>query len=185
MSVIGMPIVGARERIWVLDLGDVNGRVRAGSQYTVGGRRNAVGGGIIQRVGIAQHHVVGVGSAHRRLMVVVVEGIFAGQLGQIGRVAVGDIIEAHGDVAFLERLRQAAVAAGGDGLLDPGEEIGLTAARIVLGDFRDVAIELLPHLIETMNRAAAVGGIETGPLLRYQRIGTIGPVGVIQDTRVG
>ena len=161
----------------------------------VGGRGIAVAVGIIQRVGIAEHHHVGEGSAHHRLMVVVVERVFAGQLRQIGRVALGDVVEAHRDIAFLQQRgrrrvwRRIAVAAGGDRLLDPGEEIGLASARILPRDLRGVAVELLPHLVEAMHRAAAVSGIKAGGdlarLRLHQRIGAVRQVGGVQDAGVG
>src|SRR5258708_4844363 len=153
LTVIGVPVVGARRRIGILDLIDVNRRVRARNQNMVGGRGIAILVGVVQFVGIADHHVVGVGSAHRRLMVIVVQGVFAGELGQIGRVALGDVVEAHRDIAFLERVRRRiAVAAGGDGLLAPGEQVGLTAACIVPGHLAGVAVKLLPQLVEAMPR---------------------------------
>lgn len=56
---------------------------------------------VVKGVGIAEHHEIGVGSAHHWLMVIVGERIFAGEFGKIGRVALGYVIKAHCDVAFL------------------------------------------------------------------------------------
>ncbi len=156
----------------------------------VGGRGIAILVGVVQFVGIADHHVVGVGSAHRRLMVIVVQGVFAGELGQIGRVALGDVVEAHRDIAFLERVRRRiAVAAGGDGLLDPGEQVGLTAACIVPGHLAGVAVKLLPHLVEAMHRAPAISRIKAlGGFARdhrHQRIGAVRQVVGVQDAGIG
>ncbi len=67
----------------------------------IGGRGIAILVSVVQLVGIADHHVVGVGSAHRRLMVVIVQRVFAGELGQIGRIALGDVVKAQRDIAFL------------------------------------------------------------------------------------
>jgi len=43
-------------------------------------------------------------SAHHRLMVVVVESVFAGELGQVGRIPGGDVVEAHRNITLFERL---------------------------------------------------------------------------------
>ena len=157
----------------------------------VGGRWIAVLVGVVQRVGIAEHHLVGEGSAHHRLMVVVVEGVFAGELRQVRRIALGDVVKPERDIAFRERMRgRIAIAAGGHRHLNKGEQVGLTATRIAVGGFCDVAIELLPHLIEAMHRAAAVGLVEARGFVlslrqRHQRIGAVRQVGEVEDAGIG
>ena len=91
VAVLGVEVVGARLRIGVFDL------VRRRRS------RRAVGILIIERVGVAEHHLVGEGTAHYRLMIVVVKGVFVCQLGQIRHVAFGDVIKAQRDIAFSRR----------------------------------------------------------------------------------
>ncbi len=181
IAVVDVPVVRSREGIDHLDLIEILRRVGAGHEHVVGRGRIAVGVGVIERVGVAEHHGIGHRAAHHRLMIIVGERIFAGELGEVGRVALGDIVEAHRDIAFMQGVRGRAVAAGGDRLLDPREEVGLASARVGGGPVRGVAIHLLPHLIEAMDRAAAVGVVAG---LRRQRIGAVRQIVVVRDARI-
>ena len=101
-----------------------------------------------------------------RLVIIIGERVGVRELLEIGRVAVGDVIVARGDVAFLQERNwrwireRCSVAARGDGNLNPREEIGLASRWIAPRGLRRVAVELLPHLIEAMHRAAAIGVVE-------------------------
>src|SRR5258708_4365876 len=95
-------------------------------------------------------------------MEVVAHRIGICELRKVRRIALRDVVKAHGDRAFMVDVRLRlwrAVAAGGDCRLNPREKIKPTSARIVLGGSSDIAIELLPHLIEAVDGTAGVGVI--------------------------
>src|SRR6266851_229629 len=102
-------------------------------------------------------------------MVVVANGVIVGELREVGHVALQDVVEAHGCGAFtcgfrgrrivgaeIGRLGQA-VDVRTNGELGPDKEIGLAAGGIRFCGISDVAIGLLPHLIEAVNRAGCIG----------------------------
>src|SRR4029077_2400222 len=123
-----VPIVGAGPGIGILDLIAWRRRRLAVDQEECG-------------IAGTERDVVGAGTAHHGLMIVVGERIAARELAEIGRVALGHVVEAHGDGALV-RAGVGIVAflrAFARGLVDPDEQI-LTAA-----------IHLLPHLEEAVN----------------------------------
>lgn len=91
IAVVGIPVVGAAQRVGVLDL-------RSG-----GSGRIALRVSIIERVGVANHHLVCESSTHYWLVIVVVDRVLARQLCQVRHVALGDIVETHRNVTLLEK----------------------------------------------------------------------------------
>src|SRR5579883_3449568 len=74
VSVLGVPVVGRRHRIGVLDL------------ICRRRRRIAVGIGIEQRRTVSNHDVIGASAAGNRLMIIVGERVVVGELIEIGYV---------------------------------------------------------------------------------------------------
>jgi hypothetical protein len=124
---------------------------------------NTVGVGVEDGVAEAEHDVVGTGATHDGLVEVVVESVLVSEFFEVRSVTLRHVVEGHGSGTFagagvgeVARLG-GAVAAGADGGFNPGEEVVQTAAGIVFGRIVNVAVGLLPHLEETVDRAIGIG----------------------------
>src|SRR6266516_455424 len=150
VAVLGEVVVGARRGVGVLDL------VGRGDQ------RGAAGVLLVGGVGGAGHDRVGSGAAHHRLGVVVGDGEAVGELLGQRRVARLDVVVAHLEAALVDRSGRdrAVVVAGGVGR--PDEQVVLAF------------VDLLPHLVEAVDRVAGVGGVRDvlGDLVRL--VGQVG-----------
>ena len=126
------------------------------------------------RVAVAEHHVVGAGSALGRLVVVVAHRVAVGELLQIGRVALLDVVEAHRGRAFAGRrmvnggLRRAVGARADRRLSTQGNRSDRQPQPLVAIGGCGVAVELLPHLEEAMHRARRIGVV--GVSLRVREL---------------
>jgi len=107
VSILSPPVVGARDRVGVLNF--VHGACvrRATPDEFVVRRLGRCATGIAKPDGIAkaQHDAVGARAAHNRLVIIVAHRIMVGELLEIGHVALQDIVEAHGGRAFTRCLR--------------------------------------------------------------------------------
>src|SRR6266702_2010525 len=150
VAVLGEVVVGARLGVGVLDL------------VARRDHRAAIGGLLVGRVSGAGHDRVGPGAAHHRLVVVVGHGEAVGELLGQRRVAGLDVVVAHLEAALVDRgVRDGAVVVAG-GVGRPDEQVVLAL------------IDLLPHLIEAVDRVAGVGGVRDvlGDLVRL--VGQVG-----------
>src|SRR5271169_1693173 len=98
-------------------------------------------------------------------MIIVARRISVGELFEIGRVAVVDVVETHRGRSFAggllgeaRRLRLA-VGACADRGLDPGEEVGGATGSVPSSCRAGVAIEPLIHLKETVYGARVISVI--------------------------
>ena len=144
------------------------------------------------RVARAEHDVIGAGAAHHRLMIVVAHRIGVGEVLEIRRVALLDVVEAHRGRAFAGR--RVGEPAGCAAPLEPAPTVtstqGKRSARqpeafAVRGG--GVAIELLPHLEEAMHRARRIGVVGIFCVGQLKRTGRqmAGVLAVIGDALVG
>src|SRR6266478_8472294 len=171
VSILSPPVVGARDRVGVLNFVHRAGVRRATPDELVVRRLGRCATGIAKPDGIAktQHDAVGARAAHHRLVIVVAHRILIGELLEIGHVALQDVVKAHGGRAFarcfrsgriigaeVRRLRHA-IHIGADGYFGPGEKIPEAAAGILMSRVTGVAVELLPHLVEAVDGAGGVG----------------------------
>src|SRR6202451_1407901 len=94
-------------------------------------------------------------------MEIVAQGVLSGQLLHVWGIALLHVIERHGR-GTLTRVEEGwpsqrfTVAAGAYRRFNPGKQVAQATAGIVGRCGRNVAIGLLPHLIETMNRTGSV-----------------------------
>jgi len=131
-----VPVIRPRPRVRIFDL--AGWRVRQNTVSPVG-----------DRMAGRERLKIRAGAAHYRLMMIVAERIIFGELAEIRRVAGGHVVEAHRDGALVRagvRIR-AVLRAFARGLVHPDEEI--TSA----------AVDLLPHLEETVHRVANRCGV--------------------------
>ena len=164
-SVHRVLVVGAGQRIGI---GDLRGRRH---------RRIAVAVAPEDVVAGAEKDVLNAGAALGRLVIVVADRVFVGQLLEERRVLVLHVVERHRGAAALVRRR------AGIGGHHKGVEIVEAAGRIVFGGVADAAVRLLPHLIEPMGGipgVGIVGEVGTGQLKRPVR-----QRGIVGDARIG
>src|SRR6266478_6732347 len=171
VPVLNPPVVSAANRVWILDFVHC-----AGIGWSVRPHDNifrrwgwiAIRVAEPDRIAKAKHDAVQTGSAHSWLMVVVAHGVIVGELLEVGHVALQNVIEAH-DCATLaggfcsRRIVGAEVGRLGlaihvrtYGNCSPGKKIGFAATRIRLCGISNIAVGLLPHLVEAVNRAGGV-----------------------------
>ena len=87
-------------------------------------------------------------------MIVIRDGVAAGELLEIRHITLEHVVERHRGGALARALLveagslRLAVAAGADRHLDPGEQIVEATARISYASIHRAAIGLLPGLIE-------------------------------------
>src|SRR5467141_2310861 len=107
VSVLSPPVVGAGDRVGVLNFVDGTGVRRATPDEFVVRRLGRRAFGIAKPDGVAkaQHDAVGARAAHNRLVIIVAHRIMVGELLEIRHVTLQDIVEAHGGRAFTRCLR--------------------------------------------------------------------------------
>ena len=157
------------QRIGVLDLVDDTGIGGARRDQLIVRRHQIAVVVEPDRVAGAEHDVVGAGAAVNRLVIIVAHRIGVGELLEIGHVPLLDVEKAHRRrTLFIGEAgrRRLAVAAGADRRFDPWEEVVL-ADR---GTRERAAVELLPHLVEAVDRALHINVVEPrGDLVRARR----------------
>src|SRR5712664_509273 len=193
VSVLSPPVVGARDRVGVLNFVHSAGIRSATPDEFVVRRLGRCASSIAKPDGVAKakHDAVGASAAHDGLVIVVAHRITIGEFLEIGHVTLQDVVEAHGGRAFtrcfrgrriigaeVRRLRRA-IYVGADGQFGPGEKISKAAAGIVVSRVSGVAIELLPHLVEAMDGAGGVG-VPRKSILPVELLSWNGPGGKVE-----
>src|SRR5580698_1146990 len=150
VTILIVPVVSTRLRVWFFDL------IRRW------GFDVAVAVAVIESVSIAKHNVIGSGATHHRLMHVVAQSEVVGEILHIGSIATLNVIDAESGRALtggeiVERLGlRLSIGTRSDGELGPCKEIAQASAGVACRSGRCRAVSLLPHLIETVNRASSV-----------------------------
>ena len=106
--------------------------------------------------------MVGTGAAHHRLVEIVADRILIGQRLEVRRITILDVIKSHGrgslaggcDVKICG-LRLT-IRARSHGNFHPREQRGIATRLIFISGVLDAAIQLLPHLVEAVNRTGGV-----------------------------
>ena len=172
VAVLRIPVVGARGGVRILDLahrtrvGVRAALVGRGEHFDVLRRRRRFAGRIAvpDHVGMAEHDVIRAGAAVHGLVKVVAHRVIVRKALQVRDVALLHVVEPERARALSGRRGvrrilgaevlglRGAVGAGADRHLHPGEQLPGAAGRILARRSGDVAIDLLPHLIEAMHR---------------------------------
>ena len=136
----------------------------------------------------SQHDVIGAGSAHHRLVEVVAHRVVISEQLEIGRIALEHVVEAHRGGTFfgrcvveIRRLRLT-IRSSAYRHFDPGPEVVAAPGGIFLSFVSRGAIELLPHLVEAMDRAVGVRVVRKR--LRGQLERAVGQMVGIGDPRI-
>ena len=137
----------------------------------------------------AQHDVIRAGASHHGLMEVVAHREVVGEGLQVGRIALQHVVEAHGGRAFTGggvveagRLRLAIGASADRGLQPRATSRSCIRWDSLRVRTRGLAVELLPHLVEAVDRAVVVGVVRVGGGGYLER--AVGQVVGIGDARV-
>ncbi len=175
----GLEHVGAGAEVGVdsVLVDGVRLRVRIGDH--VRRRRHGIAGTVApeRRIAGAEHEVVGTGATVERLMEVVAQGEAVGQRLQDRSLFLFRVIEAHRVALALVRRRISRH--------HEREEIVLAAGGIVLGRVVEVAVVLLPVLIEAVRRVTGVVIIRQDRALQRKRTRERAGAGNASVQRVG
>ena len=144
------------------------------------------------RIGEAELDMVGHSAAHHGLMEIVAQRVVIGQALHVRSIAFEHVKELHGSGTFARANEvgrrkkiagRRAIAAGADGYFNPRKQVVLAAARIFSGRRREVAIRLLPHLVEAVHRA--IGIIVVGERRRRKLESALGQLQDVRNAGVG
>ena len=198
ITVFRVPVVGIGSRVGVLNLVDNTGVGCALRNFNIVGRGRWVTLAVAEpdRVAVAEHDVIGAGPAVHGLVEVVTHRIGIRQILEVRSVTVLDVIEAHGGRTFASdggvgrilgaegcRLLKA-VCAGAHGYFHPWKQLCAAAGRIAGRRVINAAIQLLPHLVETVHRAGRVRVISESVSIRQLKRTGRERIHVF-DTRIG
>lgn len=130
----------------------------------MGGRHDRIPVAIAPEDGVAraEHDVVGSRAAHDRLMKIVAHGVFIGELLQDGNVSRLHVVKGHRVAAavvvdLVGNGDAVGINFAGIGSDDEGIEIAQASGRVFARGIADIAIGLLPHLVEPVRGVAGVG----------------------------